>query len=342
MPKLKPKLPLASAVGESTFELGHSDWQRIERAYRHKLPDDVREKIRDATQLFIEGEKLECSAEPSLAAKTRIGRYKRAAEIFSRNLRVPSKGEGDDARTYADYLVEKHFDCSQLSGSRKLDTLPLVAVSLIVACQKALNELDELASEQSGYQSGDSWNEWIRQLTAIVKQHCLRRGARTDDSDQPSDFVELVRALQNHPLSAGRGQHSGQALAQRIKRARGKDKKTKDKKTRRRRQRAQSANRAKQDAANNAAAIAEDKREVQSLLDQIDYLIKRHKDEAGDRAKQNLVEITASIKNGTAKLTLLDQIDYLTQWRDALLTGRPDALGEKPAYIKHIVDFGTH
>lgn len=327
MPKLKPKLPLASAVGESTFELNHDDWERIERAYRHKLSDNARRKFFEATQSFIEWEELERSAEPSLAAETRIVRYRRAATTFLRNLRVPSKGEGDDARTYADYLVEKHFECSPLSGSRKLDTLPIVATSLIVACEIAL---DELASELSGYQSGDGWNEWIRRLTAIAKRHSLPRGARTDNSDRPSDFVELVRALQNHvPIAARRGRHSGQALAQLINRARGEVKisDSADEKAKQRRQRARAANRAKQDAANNAATIAEDKREVQSLLDQIGFLTKRHKDEAGDFAKQNLVEITASIKNGTAKLTLQEQINHLTRQRDALLAGQPEALG---------------
>lgn len=252
MPKLKPKLPLASAVGVPTLDLGDDDWKHIEREYNHELSDVVKEEIRNVTQSFIEWEELERSAEPSSAAETRIVRYRRAAKTFLRILRVPSEGEGDDASTYANYLIEKHFACSDLSGSRKLDSLPMVATSLFVACEKAL---DELKSETSGYQSGDSWNEWIRQLTAIAKRHRLPSGARTDSvkGDRPSDFVELVRALQNHaPIAARRGRHSGQALAQLIKRARGEAKISDfaDEKARPRRQRAQAANRAKQNAAN--------------------------------------------------------------------------------------------
>jgi hypothetical protein len=235
MPKLDPKLPMASAVGTPTFNIGDADWARIERAYNHSLPHDVRQEIIDATELFIEEEVFEQTAESVLIVIKRITRYERAAGALSRALRVSAKGEGDDARFLTDDLIERHLPKSPVTGRRKLESLCEAMTSLQIACELARRELrpelksnaeakakedmkraeaetrhgrskPKLKSEPEpnlgplGYREGDSWKTWIWRLTAICKQHRLPTGARTDSdkrvADMPSPFVALVRELQ--------------------------------------------------------------------------------------------------------------------------------------------------
>jgi len=87
--------------------------------------------------------------------------------------------------------------------------------SLVVACDCALNDLS--AAE---YCDDEPWNWWIQGLTRIAQEHRLPYGSRIlETSGEPSPFVALVRALQEH-VSA-KHTHSEEALAKAIRRARG-------------------------------------------------------------------------------------------------------------------------
>src|SRR6516162_2208409 len=70
-----------------------------------------------------------------------------------------------------------------------------------------------------GGRDGEAWEWWIQALTQIVQRHDLPYGARiVGTSGEPSPFVALVRALQEHVPA--RHMFSDEALAKAIQRAR--------------------------------------------------------------------------------------------------------------------------
>jgi len=111
----------------------------------------------------------------------------------------------------AQYASIKH----PIPGARdKLHHFRDALKSLVVACDGALNDLS--AAE---YRDDEPWNWWIQGLTQIAQRHCLPHGARiVEMSGEPSPFVALVRALQEHVPAKDR---LDEALAQAIRRARG-------------------------------------------------------------------------------------------------------------------------
>jgi hypothetical protein len=127
---------------------------------------------------------------------------------------------------YAHYLIKRHFADETFwsrkfrgRNSDKLVRLRHVIVSLLDACRVALAELDD--PTLPGHREGNCWRGWVRDLMQIAKQHKLPTGTRTDTTDGPSPFVELVRELQQYVLpEAQRHTHSYEALAKALQRAR--------------------------------------------------------------------------------------------------------------------------
>jgi hypothetical protein len=78
--------------------------------------------------------------------------------------------------------------------------------------------------EHAGYFRGGVWDNWIRWLTIIVKEHRLPYGAGNDSDKRTgkmSSFVLFVQELQKHvPTDAQRPVHSLYALSKAINRAR--------------------------------------------------------------------------------------------------------------------------
>jgi hypothetical protein len=90
-----------------------------------------------------------------------------------------------------------------------------VLKSLVVACDYALYDLSD-----AEYCDDEPWNWWIQGLTRIAREHRLPFGARiVETSGEPSPFVALVRALQEHVPA--RHMFSDEALAKAIQRAQG-------------------------------------------------------------------------------------------------------------------------
>jgi hypothetical protein len=118
-----------------------------------------------------------------------------------------------DVHSYADGLIRRHLD-EQSLARHKLHHFRDALKSLVVACDCALGDLS--ATENC---DDEPWNWWIQGLTRIAQEHRLPYGSRiVERSGEPSPFVALVRALQEHVPA--RHTLSCEALAKAIRRAR--------------------------------------------------------------------------------------------------------------------------
>jgi hypothetical protein len=184
----------------------------------------VRQQITTVTTQYLKDCVFERTAASKAMARKRVKRILRAAgdlekvmldrELFSASTDELSRQQQQSAHSYADGLIRRHLDERSLRAWDKLHHFRDALKSLVVACDCALNDLS--AAE---YCDDEPWNWWIQGLTRIAQRHGLPHGARVETSGEPSPFVALVRALQEH-VSA-KHTHSEGALAMAIRRARG-------------------------------------------------------------------------------------------------------------------------
>jgi hypothetical protein len=224
MARIKPLLPTAIAGGKAKPNFTETKWKRIESAYGKKLSNNVRKKIREASQQYLEWEVFERNAKPTSEAIKRIKQFQEAASFASRTF--VNQDQGPEVRAYVKSLVRNRLHLDRFPEKERKDPVRYLADtlrSLSSACKSSLNEIDTI--EKEGYRKGDCWEQWIRQLTKIAKENDLPNGVRSDSdkqkNDAPSPFVALVRELQLClPAESRRPAHSDGALAQAIKLAR--------------------------------------------------------------------------------------------------------------------------
>ena len=232
-------------------------WQAIERAYGRQLNAEMRQQIATVTTQYLKDCVFERTAAPKAMAWERIERIRRAAgdlekvildskplsastDELSREQRQSGRSYADglirrhlagsassdelssqqsDAHSYADGLIRRYLDEQSLARDN-LHHFRDALKSLIVACDCALNDLS--AAE---YCDDEPWAWWIQGLTRIAQEHHLPYGARIVERiieriverSEPSPFVAMVRALQEHVPA--RHTLSCEALAKAIRRA---------------------------------------------------------------------------------------------------------------------------
>jgi hypothetical protein len=130
---------------------------------------------------------------------------------------------GRDSRVYADHLVNRYFDDGRIVGPQRLRSLELVLSSLIVACNRALADLEN--PKKQGRRRGETWGDWVCRVTDIMDARQLPTEVRKDTvktaTGNPSPFVALIRELQACiPKAHRRSTHSHIALAEAVARAR--------------------------------------------------------------------------------------------------------------------------
>jgi len=222
MARTKPKLSFAAAGGKPSLK--RADWQRIESVYGRSLPNSVRRKIRAVTRKFLDQAVFEHRVRPRSEAMERVRSIKKAAHEFQEVVFTCPANVGSDADFFARHLICKHLNLAYDKGRDGLQNLALdLANSISKGCDLALADL---RSEQSAFRSGDMWNWWVRELTAVLKARQLPTEARKDTdkskTEKPSPFVGLIRELQACiPVDYQGTTHSDTALAVAIVRARG-------------------------------------------------------------------------------------------------------------------------
>lgn len=205
-------LSIASAHAKSDFSLTNEDWGNIEKGYGHLLPDAVREKILEATEVFVEWEIFERNAGKLQPALDKALAIRKAARNLQRAMSGSKKS--CDADSYARLCIKEHFDDTRLNmrNGNLFDALCGVLTSLDVACEQAHKTMNE----KPGYREGDCWKAWINSLTEIAQKNELPSGVSkgSDKSAKTSPFVLLVAALQRHvPATARRHFHGSDGLA---------------------------------------------------------------------------------------------------------------------------------
>jgi hypothetical protein len=222
MPKRRPTIPIAHADDVPTIAITNEQWQAIEDAYGgRQLNAEVRQQITTVTTQYVKDCGFEPAAPKEMSLK-RIKRVRRAAGDLERVMfdREAFSAASDElsrqqqsAHSYADGLIRRHLDEGPLGNWDKLHHFRDELKSLVVGCDCALNDLS--AAE---YRDGQAWDWWIQGLTRIAQRHELPDGARiVETSGEPSSFVALVRALQEHVPA--RHTFSDEALAKAIQRA---------------------------------------------------------------------------------------------------------------------------
>jgi hypothetical protein len=132
-------------------------------------------------------EPFERAVPPSAEAEKRARSIKDSAgKFFSDLFNRPN----DDATTFADKLIDRHFN-------RRMPLLRGLLLSLAAACNSALAEMET----SPGHREGAHWDQWIRSLTTILEAAgfptAASKGRGKSKSDSPSSFVSFVLKLQN-------------------------------------------------------------------------------------------------------------------------------------------------
>jgi hypothetical protein len=221
MPKRRSTIPIAHADDVPTFAFTDEQWRAIEHAYQQQLNAEVRQQITTVTTLYLKECIFERTAPPKAMVRKRIERIRRGAGdlekvmLGSKPFSASTDEQQQSVHSYTDHLIRRHFNDPRLAAGWRGDHFRGVLTSLVVACDCALNDL----SAAEGYRDGEAWEWWIQALTQIVQRHDLPYGARiVGTSGEPSPFVALVRALQEHVPA--RHMFSDEALAKAIQRAR--------------------------------------------------------------------------------------------------------------------------
>jgi hypothetical protein len=255
MAKPLPRLPVAGV--EDTFpiiSLSDDGWSKIEAACGWSVDSELRDAIRTHANAYLRGAQFELDAKPLAPALGRLQRIRKAAARFQAELkRAP---EPESAR-YANFLIKQNFADSWSRYGRVRDLADVlqergfptgtgfvvliqelqkladswsrygrptdaihgmheIMASFVLACDLAEKELER--NRARGFQRGESWNVWVRDLADVLQERGFPTGVRKDvdknKSNTSSSFVVLIQELQKLiPKRFRRGSHSDVALA---------------------------------------------------------------------------------------------------------------------------------
>jgi hypothetical protein len=226
MARLTAKLSFASAGGKPNLEISSAAWQRIETAYQYQLSETLRQKICEATSDFLEWAVFERTASANSKAMKRAQLIKKAARDLRRAILQRPTNVTRDADFLAQHLISKHLYLPSEKGRNGLQNLVLKFERVVSkGCDLAISDL---ARERgSALRRGETWDLWVRKLTAILEAEGLPTEARKDTDKQSgkglqSPFVGFLRELQRCiPAEFQRStEPDGGALAQAIYQAR--------------------------------------------------------------------------------------------------------------------------
>jgi hypothetical protein len=221
MPRRRPKIPLATAVGpRPKASLKIADWERIERAYGRALPLPARAAVLKITDEYLGVAMFEPTAEPIRDTAKRLKQVQRGAQLLMQAL--AKCDESSATAVYATRLIERHATDPLLPKHGKVRFILLLTSGIAAASAKAVGDLNEEAAKDH-FRSGEPWDSWMRRLTKILQEHDLPSAVPKDSDKWTHDvpFAALVRELQKCvPPQFRRHTHSEGALEQAIYRAR--------------------------------------------------------------------------------------------------------------------------
>jgi hypothetical protein len=230
MPRLNAKLPRITPRSLKQIKLSDEQWRTTEATYRHEIPSELRQQIIIATNKFLLSAEAESNVGLSNDATKRVTSLRKQAQSIIKT--IEKRPIGDATREYTDEEIAFSYSGIDATESKKLfPALNYVAWfhlelrRFVWSCDKASETLREM-HQYAFWRDGAAWEQWIRELTRLLKSGSLPTGVRKDVErqesllDRASDFVEFVRAFQAYiPDRHGRSS-TRSALAEAISKAR--------------------------------------------------------------------------------------------------------------------------
>jgi hypothetical protein len=221
MPTLSGKIPRITIRGGTGLCVTEEGWRFIEGRYGHQIPGEARSSLNAAINEFLQLASAEDDAPSKADALTRLESLKGQAASLAKAINKfpvdhPIRRYVDEEIAFA-YSIAKYEDSTPIL--EYLSTFERELARFSKACQDTITFL----SNHDFWPTGGAWDVWIRQLTTILHGYRLPTSARkdSDKSDKPSQFVELVDALQRLlPERFRRSIHSKPALGTAIHKAR--------------------------------------------------------------------------------------------------------------------------
>ena len=239
MPRSKGRIPRISVRQIAPLELSDENWLAIEAAYGNSLSPEVRGQIESATTHFLQDAEAENTGSIDDAI-ARVKRMRKAAQSLL-DAMADSRGGNVTAEYVNEELCVSHARLigGELCKLLRVPALPFAGLNYVFelykdlarfvgACDLVLGSLAS-ASRHNYWPKGGAWEHWIRQLTDILKAHCLPTGVSKDTAGyrslRASPFVKFVRELQTFlPRTHAPELYTKSALAERIYKARRKPK----------------------------------------------------------------------------------------------------------------------
>lgn len=199
MARWSAKLPTASVIASwSLDDLPDPPgfWRAVAAtAADHLAPPDTAAEdgivraVATAIENYVRDAEDEAAAVPVARTKQRVAELRRSALAFVQALGAP-RAEG---ATQAESLIEEMADESTPS----FGALFAAANAFVVACNRALGRLDELAGERH-FAPGEAWDRFVAALADAFEQATGRPATAAKDLSvaRASRFVRFAHAIQ--------------------------------------------------------------------------------------------------------------------------------------------------
>jgi hypothetical protein len=227
MARRRPKIPRTTAF-RVPFELGSSDWDRIEHAYAQSFSPQLRDEVVNITKEFLYWSSAE-QTPPLRDAQKRAKSLRKFTASLLKEIQRKS-----DVSPYTNELIAV---CFRKFWPKKTKSIPVAewdAVpsevtkalsSFLRACDEALNQMKSLSPKTWMWEDGGAWNRWVVQLSNLAETNGFPTASSVSrpklDPEKASSFVTFVDQLQaSIPEKYQRHCQSSVALSEAIKRAR--------------------------------------------------------------------------------------------------------------------------
>jgi hypothetical protein len=181
----KPLLPAG-------FLMSEADWERLDKAYRHKIPKRARRKIMLAMMRKLQGSTAEYHARPvseSIKHITRLGKLAKELLAAWTASDLPS-----GSIRFAEEAINQAL--ADLTHDVTFDEFHDHLMAFVEACRRAPDRATSVAVEGSTRPRSEAREVWIANMIEICEWYDLPTSARKDGLGKPSAFVSLLWELQ--------------------------------------------------------------------------------------------------------------------------------------------------
>jgi hypothetical protein len=215
----KQRIGHRKSYGEP-FTFAEADWSHFENHYGHKLNEDVRSLISLATIIFSLRSSPDRDVPRLRPTLTKLRNLQEAVDSLLPDLIQDGEPPKSDLREILDFVSRSKAQVSLFFPIFQFDILAHQLYSLKVICARIEKELCD--PDYNLGEKNQQWNVWIVMLTLTLQSSNLPTEVRKDIDKQraPSEFVHLVREIQNRIPQTLRRPLSDGSLAQAIYRAR--------------------------------------------------------------------------------------------------------------------------